>query len=188
MIKNSIVTLIVLSALCLRTASKSFCQTNIAGDSIKNMLIKDWERAKAYTQDYMKAMPSGKYSLKATDSVRTFAQQLLHITQANMFFISTATGDKSSDAGPDLEKSVSAQSADSVMYYVNMGYDFAINSIKKLSPSSLMQPVTFNMGQSFTASRLSWLMKAFEHQTHHRGQTTVYLRLAGVRPPGERLF
>jgi uncharacterized damage-inducible protein DinB len=30
--------------------------------------------------------------------------------------------------------------------------------------------------------------KAFEHQTHHRGQTTVYLRLKGVKPPDEMLF
>jgi uncharacterized damage-inducible protein DinB len=51
-----------------------------------------------------------------------------------------------------------------------------------------METATLEMGQTFTATRLSWLMKAFEHQTHHRGQTTIYLRLAGVRPPGERLF
>jgi len=30
--------------------------------------------------------------------------------------------------------------------------------------------------------------KAFEHQTHHRGQTTVYLRLKGIKPPKEKLF
>lgn len=186
--KICITTLAFLITACLFPASKSFCQTSIAADSIKNMLIKDWERAKVYTGDYMKAMPAGKYSLKATDSVRNFGQQLLHITQATLFLVSTATGDKASYGGADLEKSASAQSADSVSYYVNMGYDFAINSIKKLNPASLMQPVTLNMGQAFTATRLSWLMKAFEHQTHHRGQTTVYLRLAGVRPPDERLF
>lgn len=27
-----------------------------------------------------------------------------------------------------------------------------------------------------------------EHQGHHRGQTTIYLRMAGIRPPAERLF
>ncbi len=178
----------VLVVLCFGNTRDTFCQANISPDSIKNMLVKDWERAREYTQDYMKAMPSDKYSLRATDSVRSFAQQLLHLTQANMFFVSTATGEKSSYSGPDLEKSTSAQTADSVMYYVNMGYDFAINAIKKLNATSLMEPVTLNMGQSFTASRLRWLMKAFEHQTHHRGQTTVYLRLAGVRPPAERLF
>lgn len=179
---------LLIISVCLCPASQSFGQAIGAADSIKSMLIKDWERAKAYTQDYMKTMPAAKYSLKATDSVRSFAQQLLHISEATIFLVSTATGDKPLNTGADLEKRTSAQTADSVMYYVNMSYDFAINSIKKLNAPSLIQPVTINMGQSVTATRLGWLLKAFEHQTHHRGQTTVYLRLAGVRPPQERLF
>jgi uncharacterized damage-inducible protein DinB len=32
------------------------------------------------------------------------------------------------------------------------------------------------------------LNKAFEHQTHHRGQTTQYLRGQGKTPPQEMLF
>jgi len=32
------------------------------------------------------------------------------------------------------------------------------------------------------------LMHLFMHQTHHRGQCTVYLRLVGVHPPAEKLF
>jgi uncharacterized damage-inducible protein DinB len=186
--KTTLATLIMLIAVCLGTAGKGYCQATISADTIKNMLVKDWERAKSYTQEYMMAMPSDKYSFKATDSVRSFAQQLLHLAQANMFFVSTATGAKPSYAGPDLEKSATAQSADSVKYYVNSSYDFAIGEIRKLPASSLAQSKTLNMGQSMTASTLTWLMKAFEHQTHHRGQTTIYLRLAGIRPPQERLF
>lgn len=177
-----------LSILVLSSISFiSISQNSIPGDSIKAMLVQDWERAKAYTQEYMKAMPSEKFSFKATDSVRTFALQLLHLAQANMFLVSTATGEKLSPR-PDLEKSSTAQSADSVMYYVNSSYDFAINSIKNIATSSLWQIATINFGKPISATRLSWLMKAFEHQTHHRGQTTVYLRLAGVRPPNEKLF
>jgi uncharacterized damage-inducible protein DinB len=37
-------------------------------------------------------------------------------------------------------------------------------------------------------SKRNALAKVFEHQVHHRGQTTVYLRLAGVTPPQEKLF
>ncbi|HZJ61332.1 MAG TPA: DinB family protein, partial [Chitinophagaceae bacterium] len=28
----------------------------------------------------------------------------------------------------------------------------------------------------------------FEHQTHHRAQTTIYIRLMGLHPPQEQLF
>lgn len=183
--KLSIKKLLLIVIICSNPLV-SFCQ-NIPGDSIKSMLVQDWERAKAYTQEYMKVMPTDKYSFRATDSVRTFAQQLLHLAQANMFLVSTATGEKLASR-PGLEKSSSAQSADSVMYYVNGSYDFAINSIKKISPSSLWQTVTLNGARPITVTRLSWLLKSFEHQTHHRGQTSIYIRLAGIRPPNERLF
>jgi uncharacterized damage-inducible protein DinB len=151
------------------------------------MLIRDWERGKAYTQEYMKAMPAADYSFKATDSVRSFAQQLLHITEGTMFLVSTATGEKLTGAR-GLEARTSAQTADSVMFHVNNSYDFAIQSIRNMPAANLMQPVSFNMGQTVTATRLGWLLKAYEHQAHHRGQTTIYLRLKGVRPPNERLF
>ena len=177
--------LIIVLTLC---SNAIFSQATLSADTLKSMLLKDWQRAKEYTQDYMKAMPAAKYSFKATDSVRSFAQQLLHLAQANMYFASTATGEKYPYTGPDLEKTASAQSADSVMYYVNKSYDFVINAIKTLPAANLMQPVTVNMGRPVTASRLGLLMKAFEHQTHHRGQTTIYLRLAGAHPPNERLF
>jgi uncharacterized damage-inducible protein DinB len=165
-------------------ASASSAQA-ISGEDIKTQFVNDWERAKAYTQDYLNTMPADKYSAKAVDSIRSFAQQMLHLATGNIFLISTATGEKSSwTPSPDLEKSPGAQTKDSVVYYVNASYDFAIASIKKLDPNKLGEVV----GQRNKASRYVWLLKAFEHQTHHRGQTTIYIRLQGIRPPNERLF
>lgn len=177
-----------LFAIMVGCSSSAFCQSMASGDALKTMLVNDWLRAKAYTQDYMDVMPKDKYSFRTSDSVRTFAQQMLHIAQANMFLISTAAGEKGNLAQSNLEMSASAQSADSVMYFVNKSYDFAINAVQNLSAESLMQDVSFNMGETLTASRLSWILKAFEHQTHHRGQTTIYIRQLGVKPPNERLF
>ena len=186
--RNHVITLAVLITVCFCPVAKSYSQSTISLDSIKSALVKDWERAKAYTQDYMKAMPANKYSFKANDSVRTFAQQLLHIAEAHKFFMTIATGGKVSMAGPGLEKTASAQSADSVMYYVNSSYDHVISTIKNISPGAMLQSQSFNMGQTVSSTGLGWIMKAFEHQTHHRGQATIYLRLAGVHPPQERLF
>jgi uncharacterized damage-inducible protein DinB len=41
---------------------------------------------------------------------------------------------------------------------------------------------------NFEMTREVALSKAFEHQTHHRGQSTVYIRLKGLKPPNEKLF
>jgi len=44
------------------------------------------------------------------------------------------------------------------------------------------------MKKLFTFFAILAIDKAFEHQTHHRGQATVYIRLAGGTPPQEKLF
>jgi uncharacterized damage-inducible protein DinB len=162
---------------------------NALGDSLKQQLIQDWVRAKSYTQEYLNAMPADKYGFRPTDSVRTFAQQMLHLAGAagGMAFI--GLGAPYPFSSQNFENSPSLQSKDSVVFYVNTGYDAMINAIKKMNPDKFGETVSWNLpGGKRTATRLGWILKAFEHQTHHRGQCTVYFRLQGLRPPPERLF
>lgn len=167
-----------------------------SNDLLKQQLVKDWERAKAYTQEYLDVMPADKYDFQATDSVRSFAQQMLHLAQATAGMAVFGTGNQNSAIQtmflkpPQVfEKSVSIQSKDSVVHYVNTSYNFMINAIKNLDPAKINEVVTQDMpGGKRSATRLGWLLKAFEHQTHHRGQCTVYLRLSGIRPPAEKLW
>jgi len=46
-------------------------------------LTKEWERAKAYTKEYLDAMPDSAYGLKPTPEMRSFADQMLHLTGSN---------------------------------------------------------------------------------------------------------
>ncbi len=147
--------------------------------------VKDWERAKAYTLEYMEAMPADKYDFKPTEEVRSFAQQMLHITDANYGFGATATGVESPVGMGESEKSEDT-SRDNVIALVNAGYDFVIDNLKSMPEEQLNESVKV-FGQ-FEMTKGKALDKAFEHQTHHRGQTTIYLRLAGVKPPNEKLF
>jgi uncharacterized damage-inducible protein DinB len=158
---------------------------SLSGEDIKNQFAKEWERSKAYTQDYLNTMPADKYSFKAVDSIRSFAQQMLHLASANAFLMSVATGAKPPFDARGLEGRASAQTKDSVAYFVNTSYDFAIKAVKELDESKLGETVSA-MGR--TATRYAFLLKSLEHQAHHRGQTTIYIRLQGIRPPNERLF
>ncbi len=154
-------------------------------DSMKAQFIKDWQRAKAYTKEYLEAMPKDKYSFRAQDSIRTFAQQMLHLAQGNIGMIASGTAAQRIWVGQNLEQSKTAQSPDSVMYYVMASYDYAINSITNMDAGKLME----RSGRgNFQEMRFVWINKAFEHQTHHRGQTTIYIRLSGIKPPNEKLF
>ncbi len=158
--------------------------TSVFAQMTKDQVVAEWARAKTYTKAYLDAMPADGYAFKATPEVRTFAQQMLHLADANYFFISTASATPSSFGQKSVEKTV-AQTKEETTKAVMDSYDYAINAIKGMSADQMQDMVTAE-GQKVTKGQL--LAKAFEHQTHHRGQTTVYLRLKGVTPPGEMLF
>jgi uncharacterized damage-inducible protein DinB len=157
----------------------------LSPEDIIVQFVKDWERAKAYTIDYLNSMPADKYSFKPVDSIRSFAQQMLHLALDNVNLISVATGQERMFGKRILETSPGAQTKDSVMYLVTVSYDFAISGLQNLDVSKLGEKTTLGKYQE---TRFAMILKAFEHQTHHRGQTTIYIRMQGIRPPRERLF
>jgi uncharacterized damage-inducible protein DinB len=177
--------IIILTCIASLCASSGLIAQTLSDEDIRSQFIKDWERAKAFTIDYMNTMPASKYSFKATDSIRNFAQQMLHLAQVNIITIAFVAGETNIIGDRVLENSKTAQSKDSVMYYVVASYDLVTDGIKKMNITSLNEKVKFGNQQE---TKYAWLLKAFEHQTHHRGQTTVYIRLAGLHPPQERLF
>lgn len=148
-------------------------------------MIADWERAKAYTQAYLEAMPESGYTFKPTPETRTFADQMLHLTDANYGFAAAAAGIESPVGQGESEKTDDKSKAN-VTRMVTAGYDFVIDALKNMSPEQLQENIKL-FGQ-FEMSREAAFRKAFEHQTHHRGQTTIYLRLSDVKPPQEMLF
>lgn len=182
---HSFVRTVCIFAAVISLSQLSAKAQNITGSEIKEQFTKDWERAKSYTLDYLNAMPADKYSFKAVDSIRSFAQQMLHLAQGNVGLIQLASGAKADFPNGNIEASTGAQTKDSVVYYVTKSYDFAIQSIKDFDPAKFGEQVTLRTNK---ASRFALFEKAFEHQTHHRGQTTIYIRLTGTRPPNERLF
>src|SRR5882757_6142448 len=117
---------LLLSTLTLKTVAQA-----LKAEDMRAQMVKDWERAKAYTIDYLNAMPADKYSFKAVDSIRSFAQQMLHLSAGNVFLMSTATDEKPlAFVLSDREKSPTAQGKDSVMYYVTASYDYCIDAVK----------------------------------------------------------
>ncbi|UBM60364.1 DinB family protein [Marinilongibacter aquaticus] len=152
----------------------------------KEQLIADFERAKAYTLEYMEAMPEDGYSFQPTDDIRTFAQQMLHLAGANYFFTANSAGVENPMEGMEFEKDEEFQSKASAMKAVSDSYDFVIATLKGMSEEQLNEE--FSLFGRFKLTRAQGFAKAFEHGTHHRGQTTIYLRLKGVTPPQEKLI
>ena len=151
-----------------------------------DQMVADWERAKAYTQAYLNASTDEVINFKPTADMRTFGQQMLHLAEANYGMGSIATGKANPITWGALEKSDQYKTKAALTKAVLDSYDFVIAAAKEMNEQKMTESV--KVFEKFDMSREVALTKTFEHQTHHRGQTTVYLRLKGITPPQEMLF
>lgn len=155
-----------------------------ANAQTKDQMIADWQRAKSYTKAYLDAMPEDGYAFKPTPEMRSFSAQMLHLADGNYGLVVAATGKANPLGKVSVEKTV-AQTKEATTKATMDSYDFVIATIQGMTPEQLEEK-TKVAGKELT--KAAGITKAFEHQTHHRGQTVAYLRLKGVTPPGEMLF
>jgi len=151
-----------------------------------NFMVDEWRRAREYTKEYMDAMPEEGYAFKPVAEVKTFAQQYLHLALGNYHLVSTAINKPDPYAhltGPDGYPKLETKAA--VMKFVLDSYDYVIEGLRTLDETQLKDQVKFG---TRSPTREQLFFKVFEHQTHHRGQSAIYLRLKGVAPPAEKLF
>lgn len=190
MMKNTTISLMVLAVAALLTLISFIAvEEPLKPATVPKAvgMVADWERAKAYTLEYLSAADEAVITFRPTPEMRSFGQQMLHLAESNYGFASAASGGQSPVAFGQLEKAYDRyESRDSLTSIVMKSYDFAIAALKTVDESRMDEAVKiFNR---FEMSRKEVFLKAFEHQTHHRGQTTVYLRLKGIKPPNEKLF
>ena len=146
------------------------------------VLVAQWTRAKTWTQEYINKMPEDSFGFRPVPEVRSFAGQMLHLAFWNFAFVDRATGQTSPYKEQDLMKDEFKTKA-RLSKVVAESYDFVINGLKRLSDAQLDEQLTMRDGSKIL--RIERINDAYEHQTHHRGQTAIYLRLKGQMPPTE---
>jgi uncharacterized damage-inducible protein DinB len=129
-------------------------------------------------------MPENGYALKPTKEMRSFAEQMMHLAATNEAFAADLSTSASPGTPPSTPKPASTKAE--VLTQVLASYDTVIHHIQSLTAVELNASVKL-FGQFILSNEQAW-QKGFEHQAHHRGQTTVYLRMAGITPPAEQLF
>ncbi len=140
-----------------------------------------WKQSKEYMLEFAQAMPEDKYVFKPTEEVFSYAEQLLHLAGANYWFFSTLKGVKP----PMSEDALKAEgkSGAEVKKLLEDSFTYGDEVVNGMDDASAAAEVT--MGKNKLAA---WKLLLFcaDHITHHRGQTVVYLRLNGIKPPQYR--
>jgi uncharacterized damage-inducible protein DinB len=170
--------------LLIRLAVLMALSTGAYAQAVTQMAA-DWQRAKEYTQEYLDAMPADGLAYKPTPEVRSFAEQMLHLANGNFNFAAAASGKANPYQGKNLEKMDEFTTKAALAKIVNESYDFVLSTLEGAKEADMGTSIKL-FGRDM--SRAVAYAKAFEHQTHHRGQTTTYIRMKGIKPPNEKLF
>ena len=157
------------------TLSNTIAQTNDALFLEVNIL--KLKNAKNYTLQVAELMPEEKYEYKPSSEEMDFGKQLLHISE-NLCWLSSAY--LSTNKNPLTETDKNATTKKEITTVVAKAYDFAINVLQNFDTKACTDTVKFFAGPM---NKLQIINLLQDHQTHHRAQLLVYLRLNEIVPP-----
>jgi len=140
----------------------------------------------------VKAMPADKYNFAPSaaifaagqpakfDTVRTFVEQITHVTEANYYFYSSVGGMK-----PDVDTKALAniKTKDEAVAALAASFKFAHQAIATITPENAFLPIKPVDGQGTRATLAAF---GVAHGYDHYGQMVEYLRMNGVVPPGSK--
>jgi len=146
--------------------------------------FKVWKEAIAQTLELGEAMPEDQYAFKPHDSIRTFAEQLVHIaasskTLANLYLKDIPRPENRT------EHDANTLSKEEVLALVKTNLEEVGEMIKQMDDEQLMGEEV----QSFAGNpmlRLHGMMFIYDHLTNHRAKANLYMRVSGNEPPKYR--
>jgi uncharacterized damage-inducible protein DinB len=158
------VSLIVITA----AATPAFAQMDV-----KAVVLKHLQTSRDFTLKVADQMPESTYDFKLTPPQMSFAQQMVHLSQAFDEFLSPLTGERANSGKP------ASMNKKDVIAFVRKSFDDAIVTVSKLTPAQVTK--TYNTGGG-PVSGLDMLLELLDHTTHHRASAEMYLRAKGITP------
>jgi len=185
---NMIRVLSLLSACLIATAPAALAQTTGAGyaDALTPSLARVAKAMHATIRrdlaEAAESMPADEYSFKPTPDVRSFAQLVGHVINANWFFCSQARQQASPNNANNetlTDKAALVKALNESLAYCDQAYtdttDANFNEAVRMTGGVGMGPATTVRG--------AILMFNTTHNNEHYGSISIYMRLKGHVPP-----
>jgi len=133
-----------------------------------------------YTIKVAQMMPDTAYNYVPVGDMMSFRDQLIHLSE-NLVWLSTTYLSENKQDFPYKKELLRTTPPDEIRHIVAKSCQTAKEHIHQMDTTSMMK--TFNWGKSGHLNKVQFLNLIQDHQTHHRGQLVVYLRLRGIKPP-----
>jgi uncharacterized damage-inducible protein DinB len=158
----------VIFALVAAFSTPAFAQSDVQA-----VVLKHLKTSREFTLKVADQMPESAYDFKLTPPQMSFAEQLVHLSQAFDEYLSPLLGQKPNPGKP------ASMSKKDVIAFVRKSFDGSIETVSKLTPAQLAK--TYNSDEG-TMSGLELVMAMLDHTTHHRASAEMYLRARGITP------
>ncbi len=136
-----------------------------------------WQRNMDYTRALAEAMPANLYDYQPTPESMSFGDQLLHIASNISYLTATLNGERKSFYAKEDRQSLDK---DSIIEILDAANNYVLELIKETEKSQLDEEIVFG-NENMTKENIFYLLRG--HQTHHRAQCLVYLRLNSIATP-----
>jgi uncharacterized damage-inducible protein DinB len=141
--------------------------------------LRTWDQEHALTAKVLRAAPPGKTGLRPHEKSKSLGELCWHLAEAERFFATRCLGIEVPGENPVPKENPPATPAAMA--------DAFDRSHAALRAACAAKPAAwFGEVIDFFATRMSRqaiLDLMVRHEVHHRGQLTVYLRLAGAKVP-----
>lgn len=152
-------------------------QAQLPGKAFLDAAITRLINARDYTIRVAELMPENKYDFKPTKEEMSFGEQIMHMA-GNLYWLSSSYLGK--EPLPAFDTTKKKFSKKEIIAEIKSAYNYTYSALTKMNPEQLIDTVTFFAG---TMNKLQIINLIDDHQSHHRGQCIVYLRLNGIKPP-----
>ena len=128
------------------------------------------------------AMPGDEYSFRPTPEVRTFAQLIGHVVNANWFFCSQAKQERP----PNTTNHEKLTDKAALVKALNESLAYCDQAYAATTDANFSQPVSMQAGVGMGPAKTvrgAILIFNTTHNNEHYGNVVVYMRLRGRVPP-----
>jgi uncharacterized damage-inducible protein DinB len=142
-------------------------------------LLAAWEHEHGTSVRVLRAVPDARLDLQPHPKSMTLHRLCWHIPEAERFFVARCLG--AEPPGPDpVPKGAPPGTVEGMVAAFEASHAGLVESVKGRGEAWLAEEVEF-FGARLPRARVGDVM--LRHEIHHRGQLTVYLRLAGAKVP-----
>src|SRR5215471_7783470 len=156
------------AAMLVAAAAPAFAQVDARAAVVKHLKV-----SREFTLKVADQMPEANYDFKLTPPQMSFAEQMVHLSQALYEFLSPVAGDRLNPGKP------ASMSKKDVIAFIGKSFDGAMDRVSKLTPEQISKTYS---GEGGPMTGMELLMMMLDHTTHHRASAEMYLRAKGITP------